>query len=532
MIKSTILDTAQMNVHEETNPSQTSSVMESGAGLVDAQAAMNANAYLLPSTVSFGAVNRGYGPVQQTVHVSLHDANGGAGSWQESVSWIDSASGVTVTVPTSLTLAAGGSTDVPLQLNVSASAGAGTYDGYVVLTKGGETLHVPFMVHVATVAVKQGSVLLVDDTWSRFQAPYPLPAIKHVDVSKYYMNAVSKIGKTYTYWPENPQGTPSLADMKRSSAVIFFTGANLNDFSPDNGNPEGLAGPITPTDSSVLDGYLQAGGHVFISGEGSVLSVPLFMAYVLGVTPDLSSLYDTDNNDLAHKGTVSPPKPSMYPDSGVLAYKRIGPFLGLKPIDLSSSGDGARTNLAQFNSLLGDFVGVSGLKPVHGNSYFGPVYGQFGIAAPKKLIPPKAGLEETGVTASAEPTYASPSPKYRGRSVVFSFGFEGINNTTGYATREQVLKRILHWFNDKPSASVIPVHYPAGRKVTLRAGLKSNVGARAGAFQWQVGQAHLKATSQATTYRFPHAGSYRVRVLVTDTMGHASLSPWRTIRVG
>jgi hypothetical protein len=508
--------------------------MESGSGLVDAQAAVNANAYLLPSTVSFGAVNRAYGPVQQALHVTLHDANGGAGTWQGKVSWVDGTSGVSLGVPSSVSLPANGSADISLQLSVSTAAAAGNYDGYAVFTKGDETLHVPFFVHVATTAVKKGSVLLVDDTWSRFQPSYPLSAIKHVDVAKYYTDAVTRIGKTYTYWPENTQGTPSLADMKRAAAVIYFTGANLNDFSSENSISERLQGPITATDSSTLHQYLVGGGHVFITGEGAVLSVPLFMAYVLGVVPDLTSLYDTDTNDFAQTGTVSPPKPSTYPDSGTLAYKRVGPFLGLKPIDLSSSGDGARTNLAQYSQLIGDFVGVSGLQPVSGNNVdgLGPVYGQFAMAAPKKLIPPKAGLQETGVTASNEPSFLNPKIGYKGRSVVFSFGFEGINNNTGYATREQVLKRIFQWFNDKPSASVVPVHYPSGKTVRLRARLKSNVGAKGGAYQWQIGLKTLATTSKPTTYRFPHAGTFRARVLVTDTMGHAAMSRWVKLRVG
>lgn len=532
MLKSTILDTAQMNVHEDANPSQVSSVEESGAGLVDAQSAVNANAYLLPSTVSFGAVNRGYGPVQQVTHVALHDANGGSGTWQGSVSWIHGASGVSLNVPPSPALPANGSIDLPMQLTVASSAAPGDYDGYAIFTRGSEILHVPFFVHVSTIPVKQNSVLLVDDTWSRFQPPYPLPAIKHVDVARYYTDALTRIGRGYTYWPENTQGTPGLADMKRTSAVIFFTGGNLNDFSSENGNREGLHGPITPTDSTILDEYLQAGGHVFVTGEGAVLSVPLFMYLVLGVNTDVFSLYDTNNNDFSHTGTVSPPKPSTLPDSGVGAFKRVGPFLGLRPIDLSSKGDGARTNLAEFNSLLGDFVGVSGLKPVHGNVQgYGPAYGQFGITAPKKVVPPKSGVEETGVTASDEPTL-SHTPTYKGRSVVFSFGFEGINDNTSYATREQVLKRILQWFNDKPVASVVPAHYPPGTTVTLRAGLKSNVGAKGGAYQWQIGSRTLRATSRPTTYRFSHPGTYRARVLITDAMGHASLSPWVKLRVG
>jgi hypothetical protein len=148
------------------------------------------------------------------------------------------------------------------------------------------------------------------------------------------------------------------------------------------------------------------------------------------------------------------------------------------------------------------------------------------MAAPKKL-----GLVETGVTASDEPTLAKAAA-YKGRSVTFSFGFEGINNNTGFSTREQVLRRIFQWFNDKPAAKVVAVHYAAGKSVRLQAKVKSNVGAHGAAFQWQIGSTKLKPTAGPTLHRFPRAGTYRMRVLVTDSMGHASLSPWAKVRVG
>jgi subtilisin family serine protease len=531
VLKATVLDTAKMVINESTNKSQVSSVQESGAGLIDAQAAVNANAYLLPASLSFGGVNDGYGAVHQAATTVLHDVGGGAGSWQGSVSWVNGAAGLTVTVPSSVSLASGGSANISLQLTVSPSVAAGDYGGYGVFTKGSETLHVPFIVHVSSTPVKQGSVLLIDDSWSRFQSQYPEPAIKHVDVTKYYTEALSHIGKRYTYWNEKTQGTPTLADMKRSSGVILFTGANVNDYAVENNNTEALEGPVTATDASILDQYLQAGGHVFITGRGAALSVPYFTVLVLGAWDPWYtvrfSLYDTPQNDNTHAGSVSPPKPSTRPALGTGAYKHVGPFAGLKAIDLSTKGNGARTNLAAYNTSLGDFVGVAGLKPAGTNTKgCGSCFGRAALALPKRY-----GKVTPAVASSSEPTLTNAA-KFKGRSIIFSFGFEGINDNTGFATREQVLKRIFQWFNDKPVASVVPAHYAAGQTVRLRAALRSNVGSRPGAYEWQIGLSSLGATSSPTTYRFRHAGTYRVRVLITDTLGHAAQSPWLTLHVG
>lgn len=531
MLKATVLDTAHMMVNEETSASTTSSISESGAGLIDAQAAVNANAYLLPATLSFGGINVGYGAVSKSVQTVLHDAGGGSGTWQGSVTQVNSAAGLSVSVPSSVSLGSGGSATISLQLSAGPSVPAGDYGGYAVFTKGSETLHVPYLVHVSTTPVKQGGILLIDDTWSRFQAVYPNPPIKHVDVTKYFTGALTAIGKRYTYWNENTQGTPTLADMKRSAGVILFTGANVNDLSAENGNTEALAGPVTPTDASILDQYLQAGGHVFMTGRGAALSVPYFSAILLGALNSWYtgrfSLFDTPQNDNTQKGTVSPPKPTTHPATGTGAYQHVGPFTGLKPIDLSNKGDGARTNVAPFNTALGDFVGVGGLQPISGNvPGFGNTYGHAALALPKKY-----GKVDTGVASSDEPSFVHTKVS-KGRSVLFSFGFEGINSNTGFATRAQVLKRIFQWFNDQPKASVVSVHYPAGTGVALRAALKSNVGARIGAYRWEIGSQTLKATSKPTTYRFPHAGTYRARVIVTDTLGHSALSPWVTLRVG
>jgi hypothetical protein len=175
------------------------------------------------------------------------------------------------------------------------------------------------------------------------------------------------------------------------------------------------------------------------------------------------------------------------------------------------------------------FVGVTDLNPVDGTDpTFGPVHGQAILRNANLNI--TDGNGDVGMDNADEPTL-SHTPKYKGRSVLFSFDFAGINDNTGYATRAQVLKRIFQWLDDQASAKVSSVHFTARRPARLTAKLKDNVGAQAVQYQWQVGNAKLKATAKPTSYTFPSSGRFKIRVQVTDSLGNTTVSPWTTVSV-
>jgi len=530
-IKAALMDTASLDVFTNDSGAKVDSVMQAGSGLVDVAAAVASTAFLLPQSVSFGAVNAAGGTVSQDQTLTLNDAGAGAGSWQTSVQELHGTSGLTVSAPSSVTLTANGKSGFPLHLSVTSAAANGDYDGYVMLIHNGETLHVPYFVHVGSLAVKPGSILLVDDTTSRFQSPPSQPPIVHKDVSAYYEKALSDLGKSYTYWDESKLGPPSLADMKQASAVIYFTGANLNDFTATNSNVEALLPPMGSVDVSVLHSYMDGGGHVFITGMGAALSDPYWTTIVLGGLLSTLSIYDNENNDKNKTGGLSPPQPSAKPDVGVGTLAHAGIFAGMKPIDFSTKGDGAGDNLAVFSKAVGsgDMVGVGGLQATTGN--FGTGLNAYGQPALKTTdITNANGAVDVGVVSSDEPSLKHKA-SYPGRAVFFSFGFEGINDNTGYATRDQVLQRIFQWFDDKPTVGVGAAHYRSGTKVQLRASVKTASGVHVAQYLWQVGGSQLVATGKPTTYRFPHAGTYRLRVQITDTLGHVAVSAWRTVKV-
>jgi hypothetical protein len=278
---------------------------------------------------------------------------------------------------------------------------------------------------------------------------------------------------------------------------------------------------------------VSSGGKVFVTGEGAALSDPYWTAIVMGGIAENFSMYDDKSVDPTQKGGVSPLQPSAVADTQKGPLKRSGIFAGLKPIDFSTKGDGAKVNLAVNNTAIG-LVGVPGLAPLKGN--FGPGLNAFGRPALKATSVPTAetGYNEQGinvaVVSSDEPSFTHRVSSI-GRAVFFSFGFEGINNNTGYATRDQVLSRIFAWFNDHPTARVVSLHPAAHTAVRFKAQLHAGKGIKAAAYQWQVNGQKLSTTSTSQTYRFPHAGRYQLRVQITDSLGHVAMSPPATITV-
>jgi minor extracellular serine protease Vpr len=531
LVKAALMETSTIDkLTQEGN--STPSVMDVGAGLVDVQNAVNATAYLSPYSASVGQANVGYGDQKQTVTLTLHDLGGGSGNWSASIDQLHGANGVSASVPASVQLTASGQATVALTLTESASAAPGDYDGYVVLQRGDQQLHVPYFVHVASKAVQQGSILLVDDTTTRFQPEAPTAPIAHLDVSQYYVKALQALGKSYTYWDDAAQGAPSLADMKRASAVIYFTGANLNNFAHENSNPQALMGPLSTIDLSSLHSYLDQGGRVFISGMGAALSDEYWDAFVMGTAVTGLSEYDTSINDKSSLGGKAPPKPSAVVEKRTTSGKPREPenpwlFTGLKPIDFSTGGDGAKDNVAIVNQALTQVIGVSDFEPfTQKDSFYGQAFGKALLRTTD--LKNTDGNGDVAIQNSDEPSLKRAA-SYKGRAILFGFGFEGINNNTGYATREQVLARILQWFDDQPVARALPGPYAARHPVTLRSSLRALNGVHAVQYQWQIGGKTLNPSAKPTQYTFPHPGRYKIRVQVTDSLGHVSVSPWTTI---
>jgi len=532
MVRAVLMNTASADVYLDAGKTQVPGVMQQGAGLVDADTALHTEAYVTPASMSFGGVNSGLGDAHLTQTLSLNSL-GGAGFWHVDVKELHGGSGVKITsLLSSVALAAGGRATSAIHLDVAAGTAAGDYDGFIDLTNGTQSLRIPYFVHLASVNIRPGSVLLVDASTSRYQPAPPQSPIAHRDVTRYYEDALTALGKPYTYWNEATQGSPALSDLKRATIVIYYTGDNFNALAGVNADPETLMPPLEGLDVAPLHSYMDVGGRVLVTGMGVAFSDPYWLAVVMGAQQSDPSVFDNSTNDKDHKGNISPTDPSAVPDTAKGALAKAGIFAGLKPIDFSFKGDGAGDNMATYNQSLGTLFGVSGLSPFSGS--FGAGIYAYGQPALKAYpLRKKNGRSQHGidvaVVSSDEPSLTHVA-KYRGRGVTFSFGFEGINSNTGHASRQQVLQRVLQWFDDKPSARISPLYARTGQAVRLTASLKGTK-AHAVAYNWQVGNQKLAVSATPPIYRFSHAGVYRLRVAVTDALGHVALSGWTAVTV-
>ncbi|HEX7254424.1 MAG TPA: S8 family serine peptidase [Gaiellaceae bacterium] len=106
----------------------TASTTRGGGGFVDLARADNPLVFASPTAVSFGLVRRGR---SVAARVSLTDAGGGAGQW-------------TVSAPRALSVPGGVSVPGTLVVRLRASRRLGEVNGFVVLSRGGETRKIPF----------------------------------------------------------------------------------------------------------------------------------------------------------------------------------------------------------------------------------------------------------------------------------------------------------------------------------------------------------------------------------------------------
>jgi hypothetical protein len=125
-----------------------------------------------------------------------------------------------------------------------------------------------------------------------------------------------------------------------------------------------------------------------------------------------------------------------------------------------------------------------------------------------------------------QPSLEKPGLAYAGRSVYTTFGLEGVNNDTGFTTREELLQRALNWGWDNPVASIV-VNTIQGSKYTFNSNLVSNIGGTSGfSYRWDFGDGTPYSdwsSNSSVTHTYAKLGSYTVRVEVIDSLGNHAI---------
>jgi len=117
-------------------------VTREGGGRIDLPAADEPLVFTDPANLSWGLVRQGF---VGTKHLVVADGGGGVSPWNVAVQAQSLPTGVTIT-PAAATVTPGTTLDVTV--SVTATAGEGDAEGFVLLSRAGETRRVPFWFHV------------------------------------------------------------------------------------------------------------------------------------------------------------------------------------------------------------------------------------------------------------------------------------------------------------------------------------------------------------------------------------------------
>ncbi len=478
-VKSALMSTATEDVYLDTTRATKAGVLDRGAGRIDLTRAGSPGLTLDPPSVSGGEIAAG-----RSVSFTVRAVDvGGAGTWDVSAVLSPNAAGnLSVTLgASSLTVRSHGSASLPVQVVAAANAAPASYEGKLVLTRrgGGGQLHLPLSVRVVPTQI-QAQVLLVDDDGSS--------AGGFADYAGVYRGALDRLGISYTYLDVWNSGFPGLNALFGYRAVMVFTGDN-NSFDTSG---------FSLSDHNRLSEWLDSGGRLLAFGQNFAEAeddnadfdstrlgrARLYHGY-LGVAEEQGALY----------GSAPPPAPTAAGE---------GPLAG------QSVGLTATENSVEATSALGDTDTYNALATM--TRFFRPLSSD---------AQPSWGL---GFGRSSEPSLEEARLQFRYRGAVVGFGLEGVAG--GTAGQDAITKPLLNWLLDEVSVARIDASVRAAKTVTFTATVASSAGASFTSFRWDFGDGSPVVTTSGPVveHRYRPAGTYQVRVEVTDSLGHHTVA--------
>jgi minor extracellular serine protease Vpr len=151
-IKSALMSTAGPAWGDTARTKEAPVTLE-GAGLVNVPRADDPQIFTSPASISLGELDITSGAVSRSAMIQLSDAGDGAGSWSVALEPQSATNGAAITVPSPLTLSAGGTVSLTVDVQVGAGAAVGDDMGFIALAKGGVTRRIPYYFEVAKPAL-------------------------------------------------------------------------------------------------------------------------------------------------------------------------------------------------------------------------------------------------------------------------------------------------------------------------------------------------------------------------------------------
>ena len=467
-IRSALMTTSTTDVWLDGDHTVPASVLDMGAGRIDLTKAGDPGLTFDYPSLSFGSHQPG------TFDMTVTATEVASVSATYAITTTADA-GITVTVDaTSLDFAPGESKSFTVTVDTT-GAEPGDYGGFIYLDDGTHLNHLPLWVRVEP-AMGGPRVLLIDNDFSDLLG-FP-------DYTPYYANALTELGWDFDYYNAdihfaNPQTLPDAATLAKYDVIIYWTG----DLYYPNGTFS-VSTPLTRIDMQVLSDWMFNGGRFFASGQDLTAAWNAYDGNFL-YDGNLAAKYIQDSLfDPSYQG-VLPPAPSLIGQPG-------GPFNGMT-FDLSGNGDGAA------NQYYVDEIDVLGFGDVEG-----------GVNSPVLTAvggyPLRKGY--TGVTRAAYPTLENPTPDFDYRTMYLSFGLEGVNNDTGFNTREDLLGRALAWLLDSAEVTIHEGMVPVDSIGIL--------------YRWDFGDGSPYtdfSPSNMGAHTYMAAGDYTVRVEAVNDLG-------------
>jgi minor extracellular serine protease Vpr len=276
-VKSALVSSAG-TAWSDTQRTAEASVLLAGGGLVNVHAADAPLVFTDPSSLSFGDVNVSAGAQRRTLLLSVTDAGGGAGAWTVGVQPQSATAGATISAPGLVSIAPGGSVEVPVTVAAAATATPGDDYGFLVLRNGSTTRRVPYAFFVTRPALQAlaagtpapgnlrrtlvGETLTGPSRVSAYRWPaapfgYPPsftgPPMVEDGAERLYLvphlnRPVINLGVAVIASTQNAQIDPWLLGAPDESAVLgdAATPVNVNPLTFDYQLPIGAAGAVFP----------------------------------------------------------------------------------------------------------------------------------------------------------------------------------------------------------------------------------------------------------------------------------------------
>ena len=518
-IKSALMSTSQY-LDIFTHTGEPAQPLDMGAGRLDLTNAANPGVILDPPSLSFGLVEMGETKSLDVMVTSVASATEtyavstlytGAG-----FDALDTVDGMSVS-PANIILAPGQSAKLTVTWDSTASLnGEGDNQGFVVLDGATHDAHLPAWMRVTYAPDETlGAVLVIDNDASS--------SLGSVDYTPVYTATLDALGVTYDVLDADYDAgavadfLPEAVVLSQYKAVIYQTG--------DNYQPNGtftVPTPLTTRDMDRLVEYANSGGHIIAFGQdlASVTASArndgnetVFYDFTLGA----DYLQDSVNAEQVFTDTVQ--LMTGLPDS---------PFSSTS-FDISAMGDGAGNQ-----GYVDEVTKITGRYGCDGPDTPDLCRDQF---RPLLKYAPGGEFVDQGYVAMAhrdQPTLERPGTTFEGTSIYFTFGLEGVNDDTGFNTREDLLGAALNWSWDEAEGSITVTPAAPGQVTTFTADVTSEFGGDGVTYRWDFGDdtpftnAYTSATA-GHTYAKP--GLYTVRVEITNQLGTRIIVE-TTVRIG